>query len=175
MDGQEIQKQAESKPKDTNTMKIIKIIVILFLLWLVGVWINDWILSLDTPRPKVTSDPVTFSPRDHARLEIEAVRNNSALSPSGRISFTIRNSGTYTFNATEASNIKIYIDGVDKTSLATCLGDIKEQGTTCAIDTEVVFPAVPGSKGAVEIKVEPSFGVGSRYNCAIPYIDSKTC
>ena len=136
-----------------------------------------WIMSIQGDIAQDTAEDLAdIQDEKNTRLEIVTVRNDS----NGKIELTFKNAGSYVFSASNAEQIKLYIDGVSIDLLSsTCGTDIKGRGTTCTLDgaiTEANYPSVVGSDGAVEIRIEPPFGSGDIHICSIPDLGThKTC
>lgn len=166
------------KSKRKGITPVIAIVLLLMMTVAAAGMAYVWIMSLQEGIAADTDkDLAALQSQKNARLSIEGVYNNTLVAPAGRVSFTLRNSGTYPYSATDVANIKVYVDGQALTTVcAAGTGTLAGQGTTCRVDTATAFPTVPGSDGAVKIEVKPPIGSGATYICAKTTSNSaKTC
>ena len=179
-----IKKRDRQKPKaqnknDINEMIWIIALALMFFLLFIGYSTYNWLNTGWNENP-IEHDQIkeldeakrTFDKQRSARIYIETVWNNS-----GKISFVIKNAGTYVFTHEEVTDFAIYVNRIrqDNSLLSQCTTQLREPGTTCQIDTDIDFPTIVGLDSAVEIKVVPTFGIEEIYTCAIRRLGDKTC
>jgi len=101
---------------------------------------------------------------EFGRISIDSVWNSS-----GKISFMIKNSGTYTYTDADVEAINVYVAGVPviKSKISQCKDNIRELGGTCQIDTDADFPNALGNEAGVKIEVKPPFDQGDIYLCKL--------
>ncbi len=129
-----------------------------------------WIMSLQEDMEETANEGIAKQRRDaSAAITIESVWMDSAGLD---IQFVIRNSGTYTFTATELGQFGYYIDGVP-ISVGTACAGLTGAGTTCTVDSNEPFPATAGDEKTIMVK-SPA-GKGSTYTCRLKAAGDTTC
>ncbi len=129
-----------------------------------------WIMSLQEDMEETANEGIAKQRRDaSSAITIESVWKD----PAGLdIQFVIRNSGTYTFTATELGQFGYYIDGVPITVGTKCTG-LAGAGSTCIVDSDELFPAAPGDEKVIMVKLPA--GKGSTYTCRLKATGDKSC
>jgi len=160
-----------AKSKRKGITPVIAIVLLLMMTVAAAGMAYVWIMSLQENIASDTEkDLETLQETKNARLSIESVWNDT-----NGFGIMIKNAGTYTFTATDATNIRTQVGTYTASGCATIAGP----GTTCTItvtQAQQQFPITPGSDGEVTIKVISPKGLGDTYSCSVTNVGShKSC
>ncbi len=132
-----------------------------------------WIMDLQEGMAETADEGINKQRTDASA----AVRVVSAWKDGPNIAFTLKNTGTYTFSATELAKFSYYFNGKynDGSLFGTACAGFSEPGSVCTIVSDMAFPTVAGVDGSVIIKVDPPFGSTSPYSCTTKTATDTRC
>ncbi|MEA3343241.1 MAG: archaellin/type IV pilin N-terminal domain-containing protein [archaeon] len=129
-----------------------------------------WIMELQSGMEDTANKGVEKQRKDAlAAITIESIWKDGTNSD---IQLMIRNSGTYTFTATEIGQFIYYVDSVPIAPGTACVG-LGEEGSTCTVDTDEAFPAAAGDEKVIMVK--SPVGRSATRACRLQKVGDTSC